>query len=323
MTAISVVIATYNRAPLLQRALARLATQQFEAGDEVIVVDNASTDATADVVVGAAASFPVPLRRLFETSPGKPAALNTGILAARGDLLALTDDDVLVADDWITAIRGVFVAPQIALVGGRVDPAWEQLPPRWLQVDDGNGYGAIASPLALLHYGERQELGSRTAVGANLIVRRAVHDAVGGISPHLGRLRGTLLCGEDHDFCGRVAAAGYRCEYRPEVRVRHWVPKERTTLRYYARWFYWSGVTEAMTESAQPTRVDRSVFLPRYLVKRLVTAPLLGLKDAAGGRLAAAVAQLMDVPFVLGKLSWRMKSRRRVAQTTNAIAQKA
>jgi cellulose synthase/poly-beta-1,6-N-acetylglucosamine synthase-like glycosyltransferase len=74
----------------------------------------------------------------------------------------------------------------------------------------------MASPLALLHYGEAQELGIRSALGANMIVRRTVLDALGGFDPHFGRRSGTLLSGEDHDFCERAVAAGYRCEYRPE-----------------------------------------------------------------------------------------------------------
>ena len=88
----------------------------------------------------------------------------------------------------------------------------------------------MSSPLALLHYGEAQDLGRRTAVGANMAVRRSVFEALGGFAPHLGKRRGTLLGGEDHDFCQRAVAAGYRCEYRPELRVRHWVPAERTRL---------------------------------------------------------------------------------------------
>src|SRR6185295_949999 len=101
MLSISVVIATHNRAQLLRGTLDRLRTQSFAPGDEVIVVDNASTDATADVINAAAAGFPVPLYRRHDLSPGKAPALNAAVSAARGGVLALTDDDVLVGEDWI------------------------------------------------------------------------------------------------------------------------------------------------------------------------------------------------------------------------------
>src|SRR5262245_30025795 len=117
MHTISVVIATYNRAPLLEAALDRLSRQSFTAGDEIIVVDNGSTDATADVIARASARAAIPLHAVRETTPGKTPALNAGLVIARGDLLALTDDDVLVADDWVPVMRRIFEDRAVALVG--------------------------------------------------------------------------------------------------------------------------------------------------------------------------------------------------------------
>ena len=94
---ISVVIATYNRAALLESTLDELGRQAFEPGDEVIVVDNASTDRTPDVIARAIEKFPVRIRHLREATPGKTPAMNRGIAVARGDILALTDDDVFLA----------------------------------------------------------------------------------------------------------------------------------------------------------------------------------------------------------------------------------
>ena len=302
---ISVVIATFNRASLLEATLDALGRQDYEPGDEVIVVDNGSTDATAGVIERAATGSPVPFKHLREAKPGKSPALNTGIASASGDVLALTDDDVVVAADWIATIRKIFGEPSTALVGGRVDPRWERPAPRWLRVEQQDGYSPLASPLALLHYGPAQELGARTAVGANLAVRRDVFDTVGGFATHLGRRSGTLLCGEDHDFCQRVAAAGYRCEYRPELRVRHWVPAERTRAGYYLRWFFWSGITNAVLDRAADARAARWV-VPPYLVRRLLTAPIAALGRTIAGRPADAAAAVMDAAFVLGNISQRV-----------------
>src|SRR3970040_2004091 len=104
---ISVVIATHNRASLLGATLEALCGQQYESGDEVIVVDNRSTDATPDVIDRAAGTFSVPFKHLQESEPGKSPALNAGIAAASGEVLALTDDDVVVAPDWIPTIRRI------------------------------------------------------------------------------------------------------------------------------------------------------------------------------------------------------------------------
>jgi glycosyltransferase involved in cell wall biosynthesis len=309
---ISVVIATYNRGALLRQTLDGLQAQQYGAGDEVIVVDNASTDDTAQVISRAAARFPVPLRHHREATPGKTAALRTGLEAARGEVLALTDDDVLVDRGWISTIRQIFEDPSMALVGGRVDPMWERPAPRWLRVEQDGRYGRMSSPLALLHYGAAQDLGARTAVGANMAVRRTALDALGGFSNHLGRMRGTLLCGEDHDLCRRAVAAGLHCEYRPELRVRHWVPAERTQLGYFLRWFFWSGVTSVkLGDGALPAGTQNGPLIPRYLVWRVVTAATAGVREGMAARPAAAAERLMDIAFAAGFVTERVKGRLR------------
>ena len=310
MHTISVVIATYNRATLLKATLERLCRQPFAPGDEVIVIDNGSTDGTADVIARASAGAAFPLHGIRETTPGKTPALNAGLAIARGDILALTDDDVLVADDWIPLVRRIFEDPDVALVGGRVDPLWQRPAPRWLRIDEGGRYGAMASPLALLHYGEAQPLGTRTAVGANMIVRRSVHDAIGGFAPHLGRRRGTLLGGEDHEFCEKVREAGYRCEYRPELKVQHWVPANRTTLRYYLRWFFWSGITNSLLERKQSgERLD----IPRYLWRqnRRLRREVL---DRAGARTFLRGGGRCDGRRVRGRVRLSQDSRLAHAQ---------
>src|SRR5437870_633079 len=115
----------------------------------------------------------------------------------------------------------------VAAVGGPVAPRWEHLAPRWLRFDD-RGYGRLGAPLALLNYGDkREQLGRRTLLGANLAVRREVIQHVGGFAPHLGKIRGTLRSGEDHELCRRIQAAGFQAIYDPTVLVHHFVPVHR------------------------------------------------------------------------------------------------
>jgi GT2 family glycosyltransferase len=316
MPSISVVIATHNRAQLLRTTLDRLRTQAFAPGDEVIVVDNASTDATAEVITAAAEGFPVPFRRRHDLSPGKAPALNAAISIAQGDVLALTDDDVLVGDDWIAIIRRLFEDPSVALVGGRVDPRWQRAAPVWLQVEEEGRYGTMSSPLALLHYGEAQNLGQRTVVGANMAIRRVVFESLGGFAPNLGKRRGTLLGGEDHDLCQRAVNAGYHCEYRPELRVQHWVPAERTRLRYFLRWFFWSGITHAVIEEGTDS-TGRTAEPPAsrlHWLRRFVLGSAAVPLQALLGRASAAAAQAMDAAYALGYLAVRVGGRQGTAQ---------
>jgi glycosyltransferase involved in cell wall biosynthesis len=311
MMTLSVVIVTRNRAELLSATLGQIAKQRFSTGDEVIVIDNASTDGTADVIRRTAAGFPVPLRPMHSTAPGKTPALNLALAAARGEVLALTDDDVLVADDWLETIRTLFANTSVDLIGGRVDPRWERPAPRWLRVDEDEGdrYGEMASPLALLHYGPAQELGTRTAVGANLIVRKSVYDSLGGFDPRLGRGAGNLLCGEDHDLSQRAVASGFHCEYRPEVRVQHWVPASRTRILYHLRWFFYSGATNAMLDARVDEGATGGPGIPRYFWRQLLTSPAVALGYAITGRFAHAVNALTQAAFALGYIAQRLRDR--------------
>ena len=86
---LSVVIPTYNRAPVLARCLDALA-EQNPAPDEVVVVDDGSTDATAGVLAGRDL-----VRVVRRENGGRAAAKNTGMEAARGDVVLFLDDDVL------------------------------------------------------------------------------------------------------------------------------------------------------------------------------------------------------------------------------------
>lgn len=91
MLSVSVVIPTYNRAHLIGRAI-QSALENVVAGDEILVVDDASTDHTIDVVK----AFGPPVRLICAEHGGAGKARNRGIQEARGDLVAFLDSD----DEW-------------------------------------------------------------------------------------------------------------------------------------------------------------------------------------------------------------------------------
>lgn len=318
---LSVIVATYNRAALLDECLEHLSRQRFTPGDEVIVVDNGSTDDTAAVVETYRSRFPAALVRLEEPRPGKSHALTLASSIAAGDVLVFTDDDVDVAPEWLDSIRRTMSDPDVALMGGRVSPRWERQPPSWLRLDNAP-YGRLTAPLALLNYGPHSvALGERTVLGANMAVRRSALARVGGFATHLGKLRGTLLSGEDADLCRRVQEAGLRAIYAPDACVAHWVPAARMRIGYFAKWFFWSGITNATMDRPSSAYV-RSVFgVPRYLVKRLAVSLAASVVAAATGRPDRAVDRIVDVAFVAGYAAqcWRIAG---VAVPSGAVGER-
>jgi hypothetical protein len=129
---------------------------------------------------------------------------------------------------------------------------------------------------------------------------------IGGFAPHLGKLRGTLLSGEDYDFCRRVQAAGFRAVYCPEMRVHHFVPANRVRASYVLDWFFWSGITNAELDetSGAPRRPGRSIAgLPLYLVRRFVAALASAPWAMLTGHLDAALDRAADAAFAAGYAS--------------------
>ena len=124
----SVLIATFNRAGLLDETLDWLARTRVSPGRswEVIVIDNNSTDSTREVVERHRARLPVPLTYLLERQQGRSSALNAGIAAARGRVLVFTDDDVRVGERWLDAAVDALAGEDrtVGYAGGPVRPIW-------------------------------------------------------------------------------------------------------------------------------------------------------------------------------------------------------
>jgi len=319
---VSVVIASYNRRGELEGCLRQLARQDFRAGDEVVVADNASTDGTGEMLQAIREVFPVPLRVVREPRPGKSHAVQAALAASSGDVLAFIDDDVLVEDDWVERIHSIMSAGDADLVGGRVAPILRSRVPAWLDLSSEHGYGRLASPLGLLDYGpERQPLGRRAALGGNLVVRRSAFEAVGGYPRDLGKLRGTLLSGEDHQLCARARAAGFRLWYDPSLRVRHRVERERLRLRYFLRWFFWSGITHVTLDARTSGTAGRRMAL--YHARELLGASTRAGAAALTGGWTTSVEHATQASFAAGYLwGWLKGARhhRRLAATPGAEA---
>jgi glycosyltransferase involved in cell wall biosynthesis len=263
-TFISVIIATKDRSGLLAQTLDALAAQTWPVDrGEIVIADNGSTDGTRAVVEAARQrGAGLPVQYIYVAEPGKSAAVNAALGAARGDLLALTDDDVVPELDWLQRLDDAF-ASGADFVAGRILPRWEAPPPAWMSPAL---YGVLAiadkgpEPLQI----NAAENAHLIPIGANMAVRASVVRRLGGLRPDLGKLGGTLRTGEDHEFFLRMMKAGCRGMYQPFAIVHHWVPRERLHRRYFRAWLYQNGRDVARLEAAYPTAV-RLLGVPRYM----------------------------------------------------------
>ena len=131
---IDIVIATYNRADLLPGCVQSILDAPAPAGlsRSILIVDNNSSDQTAQVGRRLEAESPGQVRYLFEPRPGKSHALNTGIVNATGELVGMVDDDEEVDRGWLHAIGRAFQNAEVSFIGGPYYGKWICERPRWL-----------------------------------------------------------------------------------------------------------------------------------------------------------------------------------------------
>jgi len=136
-TDISVILPTYNRATSLRATLESFSRLSLPSDLkwELLVVDNNSTDGTHEVIETLAKSASFPVRYVWEKRQGRSAALNAGIAIAKGDIIAFTDDDVLLHPDWLSSLKSTFDRFDCAAVAGRVVPSWKHPKPAWLEME--------------------------------------------------------------------------------------------------------------------------------------------------------------------------------------------
>lgn len=129
---LTVFIATRNRARILRDVLeSYCALDQPTGGWKLVIIDNGSTDGTAQVVSSFANRIPV--KYVLEAREGKNFALNTGLGQLEGDLAVFTDDDAFPRADWLVQLRlAADAEPQFSMFGGVVVPRWQSPPPSWI-----------------------------------------------------------------------------------------------------------------------------------------------------------------------------------------------
>ncbi len=234
---ISVIVCTRNREASLARTLKSLLTAGSLAAQDwelLVVTDRSSTDRTNGIAQEFAERFPSHVRLLIQPNTGKSDALNAGIRAARGEVLAFTDDDCLCGEGYLPGIRSVFGDPAVHAAAARELVDIEGDVPRWLprrlgEYDRGEAFFELP-PKSFLF-------------GSNMIVRRQVFARVGGFRPDLGP--GATGMAEDTEMSFRIAAAGHRLYYAPQILIRHQIPAGRLTRRLFVVRDYRNGVSWA------------------------------------------------------------------------------
>lgn len=226
---ISVIVCTYNGSATLAACLESLQKLNHSAY-EVLLVDDGSTEDIGRI----ARAFPE-VRFLRQNHAGLSAARNRGMQEARGELLAFTDDDCIVEEDWLHHVEAGFDNLAWVACGG------PNIPPSPRNAVEAVVAAAPGSPThVMLNDVEAEHL-----PGCNLIIRKASLQAIGGFRAQYH------TAGDDVDVCWRLRESGGRLRFLPGAMVWH---HRRRTLQAYLRQQRGYGHAEALLMKDHPGR---------------------------------------------------------------------
>ena len=227
---ISAVVCSYNGARTIRDTLEWLGKLEYPSY-EVIVVDDGSTDTTADI----AREFGV--RVISTPNRGLSHARNVGLAAAAGEIVAYIDDDAYPDPHWFTYLAAAFQTTDHAGIGG------PNIPPP--------GDGLLAACVANAPGGPIHVLLSDDVAehipGCNMAFRKDRLEAIGGFDPQFRR------AGDDVDVCWRLQARGWTLGFSAAAMVWH---HRRNSIRAYLRQQVGYGDAEAMLERKWPEKYN-------------------------------------------------------------------
>jgi len=246
----STVLPVYNGAETLPECLQALLAQTLPVDQyQVIVVDDGSTDDTAEV----ARSFGVQV--ISQPNAGPAAARNRGAQAAQGDILLFTDADCIPAPDWVERMAAAFTEPNVVGTKGVYRTRQRELVARFVQAEYEDRYDRMRT-LEPIDFVDTYSAG----------YRRDVFLAFGGFDTSF-----PTASVEDQEFSFRLAEAGHRLVFVPDAQVFH--THDRTPGEY-ARRKFWIGYWKVRVMLEHPDKLVRDSHTPQVLKLQMGLAAL-------------------------------------------------
>ena len=226
---ISVVVATRNEAPYIEKCLRGLFNQDFQGAYEVILVDGMSTDGSYEILERTQRDYEFQLLRNPKVNAA--AGRNLGIEQARAELIAFVDGDAVPATDWLSQIEQAFQQCQeTSGVGGPDDlPEDSKSKSKTLAyvMSSALASGGALNPSTQHTFSNETRFVDHIPT-CNLCLKKEVLDAV-------GRFDESFIKGQDLELNHRIRAAGHKLLYSSNVRVAHY---RRNTVRGFVRQIY-------------------------------------------------------------------------------------
>jgi len=314
-TMITVLIATFNGGDILEITLESLT--RLEAPDarwELVVVDNASTDHT-DEILRKYETY-LPMKVISCPTPGKNIALNHGLKFAKGDLIVNTDDDVVVEPNWLRELESAARRySDYSVFAGQVRHFWQKRPPSWLERLANEGQSFAGTDRART----TGPIPAGLAKGPNLAFRRNVlkqFQYPTGIGPD-----GTsdYIKGSETSVLLEMNKAGYEVMYISEAIVKHIVRPNQIGVFPVLRRYYFIGRGVArLTGQSTGTDAPRILGFKRYVYREAATHGLNAIFTIVRGNTYASMRKLIELQMLLGQAVEDRRNHRRHIHRSSA-----
>lgn len=275
---ISVIICCYNSGKRIEETLKHLKKQAIEKlpAWEIILVDNNCTDDTVDKALTTWNNHNnIPLHIVKEPSPGQMKARIAGVNFAHFSYSVFCDDDNHLYNDYLEKAFAIMSSDdRIGIAGGITEGVFEETPPDWFPfLQHSYAVGAQGTVTGDISF-------SRGYVwGAGMVVQTEKLRKIfrqGFIS--LGRKGKGLASGDDTEMCFRMAGEGLKIMYLPELKLKHFITKNRLTWNYAVE--LGKGQTVAVINLADLKRKNIERKEPEPLNKKYKDLLYLAFKSA-------------------------------------------
>jgi len=298
---ISLIVCTYNRAERLKRCLASIANLDFkdrsgaslQLQTEVLIVDNASTDNTREVVDSSTGI--TNLKYLFEATQGKSYALNLALKESKGRVLIFTDDDIQLDPKAVMAFWAAYQThkDQFAWFGGRVSLDWKSTEkPNWLSDDIRS---VLDGALGIHDLGETSRAYSaddKHPIGALLMMTSEMADKAGEFRTDLGPSGGARGASDDTEYLIRAQSQNFQGHYVGEAQGLHYVEPSRLTLKGFYTYGYAKGANAVRAKLSE---------VGSFSWRRVLNQAARGLWQLIKGRSDNLRVCLLNIGFEFGK----------------------
>jgi glycosyltransferase involved in cell wall biosynthesis len=261
----SIIIPTFNGASRIGNCLDSLVKQTAGQNVEILVVDDGSTDNTANVVRGYSS-----VRLIPQANAGPASARNRGALEAQGKILLFTDDDCVPMADWLEAMLGPFKDPDVVGAKGIYRTHQTSLAARFVQIEYEDKYRLMAG-LPSIDFIDTYSAAFRR----DRFLEMTGYDTSFPVA-----------CAEDVELSYRMSARGWKMKFVPAAIVYHTHPD---TFPRYLKKKYKFAFWRVLAVRKNPSKGVKDSHTPQIMKLQLLLAPAL---------LLAVVFDLIRRPMV-------------------------